>query len=240
MPEIGPLPLVDQDPAFWNQSESIYCGSKLIVDRAPISNTSWRDPRRTTAIRTGRTLVRNPGADLDAIPAVRERNIGQVHAESRFGSGFLGQKRLGRDLSHYIVDTKPNAAFFGHFFRIFARNFKPVTHLRTLDMFGSERHFGFCSILRKAAFLLSDIGPKALVNRESPVRGGVESIYCRSKLNGRPHRYRTPRGGIGGSGEGETVCVLVWSVINGLRRRGESALQDRQGEADGASSLVVL
>ena len=42
-----------------------------------------------------------------------------------------------------------------HFFRISARNFKPVTHLRTLDMFGSERHFGFSSILQKAAFLLS-------------------------------------------------------------------------------------
>ena len=88
MSQIRMLPSnVSGDSAYRNvdrphtRFESIYWGSKLIIDRAPISNTSWRDPRRTTAIRTGGTLVRNPGDDLDAIPAVRERNIGQVNAE---------------------------------------------------------------------------------------------------------------------------------------------------------------
>ena len=32
-------------------------------------------------------IVRNPGADLDAIPAERERNIGQVNPENRFATG---------------------------------------------------------------------------------------------------------------------------------------------------------
>ena len=61
---------------------------QLLTEHRFLSNTSWRDPRRTTAIRTGGTLVRNPGDDLDAIPAVRERNIGQVNAEFGQGTGF--------------------------------------------------------------------------------------------------------------------------------------------------------
>ena len=36
--------------------------------------------------------TRDLGESLDAIPAVRERNIGQVSAENRFATGFLGQK----------------------------------------------------------------------------------------------------------------------------------------------------
>ena len=38
------------------------------------------------------TLVRNPGADLDAIPAERERNIGQVNPKFSLAPGLLGQK----------------------------------------------------------------------------------------------------------------------------------------------------
>ena len=37
-------------------------------------------------------ITRDSCDDLDAIPAVRERNIGQVNPEKRFATGFLGQK----------------------------------------------------------------------------------------------------------------------------------------------------
>ncbi len=41
-----------------------------------------------TRVRFFVLIVRNPGDDLDAIPAVRERNIGQVNAEFGQGTGF--------------------------------------------------------------------------------------------------------------------------------------------------------
>ena len=67
------------------------------------------------------------------------------------------------------------------------------------------------SILQRLRFCSAN-RPFGTGDKETPVRGGGESIYSRSKLNGRPHRYRTPRGGIGGSGR-ETFCVSGWSVI---------------------------
>ena len=126
--------------------------------------------------------------------------------KAAFGSGFLGQKGLPGE--PFIVE-RPTPHSLAISFVSLPATSSPVTHLRTLDMFGSERHKVFSSILRKAAFLLSDIGPKALVNKVSPVRGGVESIYCRSKLIVDSTDIRTPRGGIGGSVERETFCVFV-------------------------------
>ena len=61
---------------------------RLAVERS--RNLAIRGARQRSELAAHSFAI--PAMTSDAIPAVRERNIGQVNPENRFATGFLGQK----------------------------------------------------------------------------------------------------------------------------------------------------
>ena len=70
------------------------------------------------------TEPRDRGEDLDAIPAVRERNIGQVKPGKPLCNGLSRPKTRGFLTSFTSFDANP-PALSGHSFRVLARDLKP-------------------------------------------------------------------------------------------------------------------
>ena len=84
----------------------------------------------------GGTNTRPQARDLDAIPAVRERNIGQVDLSAKNASSL-----------NQLLDRGPrNTTFLGHNFRVLASNFKPGKEMGALDVFFGESHRSSWSI----------------------------------------------------------------------------------------------
>ncbi len=112
------------------------------------------------------TLVgRDHHQGFDAIPAVRERNIRQVNPECGASTGFFGPERR---VFEPVIDRGPrDAAFFGHFFRVLACNFKPGTQMGALDVFVGERHRGVPERSKSGLFRCPNIGPLPQVAKDS-------------------------------------------------------------------------